>query len=90
MAWKVILTKKAKKDLDKLDNKIASRVREALADIEKLDNPRLLGHALTGPLSDLWSYRIGDYRAVCKIKDNEIIILVVEIEHRSKVYKKRS
>jgi mRNA interferase RelE/StbE len=37
-------------------------------------------------LSGFWRYRIGDLRLICKIRDHELIVLVVEIGHRSSVY----
>ncbi|MEI6745635.1 MAG: type II toxin-antitoxin system RelE/ParE family toxin [Methylococcaceae bacterium] len=50
------------------------------------NNPRLQGLALQGDLKGLWRYRVGDYRLVCQINDGELIVLVVEIGHRSVVY----
>jgi mRNA interferase RelE/StbE len=54
--------------------------------ITNLKNPRDFGKSLQGDLSDLWRYRVGDYRIICEIKDEELIILVVAIGHRSKIY----
>lgn len=51
------------------------------------DNPRLTGKALQGKLSGLWRYRVGDFRLLCRIEDNELIILVIEIGHRKEIYK---
>lgn len=39
-----------------------------------------------GDLSGLWRYRVGDYRIICDISDNDKIIYVVKIAHRSRVY----
>ncbi|MCR5630421.1 MAG: type II toxin-antitoxin system RelE/ParE family toxin [Atopobiaceae bacterium] len=36
-----------------------------------------------------WRYRVGDYRIICDIEDAVLVILVVEVNHRSKVYKTR-
>ncbi len=63
--------------LDYFDNRIA------LA-----DDPRSLGKPLKSTFSGLWRYRIGDYRAICRIEDEKFVILVVRVAHRSKVYKK--
>ena len=80
------MTDNAEKDLRQIDSKTAERIRKNLNDILELADPRLRGKALTGNLSGLWSYCIGDYRALCKIKDEEVIILVVRIAHRRKSY----
>jgi mRNA interferase RelE/StbE len=50
------------------------------------DDPRMLGRALRGELSEYWRYRVGDYRLVCEIQDDVLTVLVVRIAHRSKVY----
>ncbi|MBQ9596058.1 MAG: type II toxin-antitoxin system RelE/ParE family toxin [Synergistaceae bacterium] len=52
-----------------------------------LENPRLTGKALTGPLGVYWSYRVGDYRAICDIHDNILTVEVIRIGHRREVYK---
>ena len=42
---------------------------------------------LTNNLKGLWRYRIGDYRLICEIHDNELIILALAIGHRGEIYK---
>ncbi len=37
---------------------------------------------------DTYRLRVSDYRIVYKIKDNELIILIVDINHRKDIYKK--
>ena len=83
---KVILTETFRKQLRKLDAAISKRVLDYLEQIEKLDNPRSRGKGLTANLSGLWRYRVGDYRILCCIKDDELIVTVLEIGHRSSVY----
>jgi mRNA interferase RelE/StbE len=48
--------------------------------------PKQYGKKLTGNLSPFWSYRIGDYRVIADIKDGELVILVVQLDHRRQVY----
>ena len=84
---KVILTETVKKQLKKLDAAISKCVLDYLEQIELLDNPRSRGKALTSNLSGLWRYRVGDYRILCRIRDDKLIITVIEIAHRSTVYR---
>ena len=84
---KVVLTETFKKQLKKLDAAISKRVLDYLEQIELLDNPRSRGKALTSNLSGLWRYRVGDYRILCRICDDKLIITVIEIVHRSTVYR---
>ena len=54
--------------------------------LAKIDDPRLLGKALTGNLGEFWRYRIGDFRILCKIDDARIVILITKIAHRKNAY----
>lgn len=86
MNWEVDLSPDAVKWLRKADPQNARRIRDALRAITTLDSPRNRGKALTGSLSGLWRYRIGDYRVVCDLQDTRLVILVIEIDHRSSIY----
>jgi len=70
---KVVLTETFKKQLKKLDAAVSKRVLDYLEQIELLDNPRSRGKALTSNLSGLWRYRVGDYRILCRIRDDKLI-----------------
>ena len=88
MAWKIEFAASAEKELVKLDKAVIRRILSFLYErVAKTDKPRSLGKALKGPLGDYWKYRVGDYRVVCDIQDQEIMILVVRVRHRSKVYR---
>lgn len=54
--------------------------------IATLGNPRQVGKALQGR-PRRWIYRVGDYRVICDIQDDRLVALVVEVEHRSRVYR---
>ena len=86
--WIVQFDSRVEKELRKLDPGIQRKILSYLTDrVQGSSNPRVLGKQLTGPLKDFWRYRVGDYRILCKIKDQEITILVVRIAHRKEVYK---
>ena len=82
-----LYSKKAQKQFSKLDSVIKKRIKKYTDELETLENPRDKGSALVGNLSGLWRYRIGDYRLICHIDDNKLIILCLEIAHRSEAYK---
>lgn len=50
------------------------------------DDPRRTGKALTGQFKGSWRYRVGNYRILAEIHDDELIILVIDIGHRSTAY----
>lgn len=89
MAYRVEVSEDAEKDLSKLDKQVSRRIANKIAEIAALDDPRSRGKALKGSMYGLWRYRAGDYRIVCDIHDDILVIVIVEIEHRSKVYDRR-
>ena len=86
MSWTVELTSDAARTLRKIDPQISRRIRKVLAAIESLEDPRVRGKALTGPLCGLWRYRVGDYRIGCDLVDSQLVVLVIDIDHRSSIY----
>ncbi len=85
--YQVLFAQNAKKDLKKLDKFQAKLIKKWI--VENLINqsdPRKSGKALKGTLQGLWRYRVGDYRIIAEIKDNELIILLIQIGHRKDIY----
>lgn len=72
-----------------MDKQSARRIRDELAEIAKLENPRSRGKALVGNLAGLWRYRIGDYRIICDIEDSVLLIVVVNVAHRREIYRRK-
>ncbi len=55
--------------------------------VSPLDNLRELGKKIVGSqYGAYWRYRVGDVRIMCDIKDQKLIILVVEVGHRKEIY----
>lgn len=87
MAWKIEYAETAVKSLKKLNKSDATKIIKYLNErVSTRDDPRTLGKALRGNLGELWRYRVGDYRVLCEIKDNQLIILAAEIGHRKNIY----
>ncbi|MGH3565992.1 MAG: type II toxin-antitoxin system RelE family toxin [Pseudonocardia sp.] len=88
MAYRIELAPEAVRDLRKLDRQAAIRVQRFLRErVGVLDDPRLLGDPLVGV--PYWRYRVGDYRILVEFQDAVLLVLVVEIGHRSEVYRRR-
>lgn len=87
MAWTVEIGDFAEKQLRKLDKPIQRRLLDWLADrIEGCKNPRHFGEPLRGEMAGLWRYRIGDYRIICEIQDQRLVVLALTVGHRREVY----
>ncbi|WP_016857637.1 type II toxin-antitoxin system RelE family toxin [Candidatus Williamhamiltonella defendens] len=89
MIWKIELSAHAQKNLKDLDKQTAQHILRFLHDrLRPLNNPRDLGEALKGPKIGLfWKYRLGDYRVIVDIQDTGLVVLMVRIGHRRKVYR---
>lgn len=84
MSFEVRWTESAFKKLQKLDRlaqrRITSKLEEAATD------PFAFSKKLSGVA--LYSIRVGDYRIVVSIERNKMIVFVIDLGHRSKIYKK--
>ena len=91
MAWTVELSQGARKDLKGLDPPVARRILKFLKErIATEEDPRRVGEALEGSrLGEFWKYRAGDWRMICHIQDEMVLVLVLPVGHRSTVYKER-
>lgn len=79
----LLFTKTAKRQMDKLDMRIRRQVEKGLERISKA--PRL-GKRLRGELKGIWSERVATFRILYKIREAEVEVLVLTIEHRKIVY----
>ena len=78
MNYTVIFADKAQKQLEKLDKSIVALIIGWVEkNLQNCENPRLHGKGLIANRSGQWRYRIGDYRLICEIQENEIPILVL-------------
>lgn len=88
MRYTVEYTSKALKSLKKLDKSVLLMIKSWIEkNLVGTTEPRRHGKGLTSNRSGQWRYRVGDYRIIADIEDEKLIILVVEVEHRSRVYK---
>ena len=89
MAWNVEISPRAQRQLDELDRTVARHISKFLYErIRKLDDPRQIGERLQGSLGEFWRYRVGDYRIVCTLEHERLVVLVLRIGHRRDVYKR--
>jgi mRNA interferase RelE/StbE len=89
MAWKIEFEPAARRELNKLDKPVARRILKFLQErVGELDDPRRIGERLQGTLSEFWKYRVGDYRLICSLRDDRLVVVVLRIGHRSEIYKR--
>ncbi len=78
----------AERQLARLPARVAAAVVEFMLG-PLCENPRRVGHPLQRELAGLWSARRGAYRVVYEIDDDQSVVTVLRIEHRSDVYRPR-
>ena len=89
MEWRVEFDTAADRELKRLDPPEARRILRFLFErVAGSSDPRRIGAALKGSeLGEFWKYRVGDYRVIARIEDNEVRVLVVRIGHRRGIYR---
>jgi mRNA interferase RelE/StbE len=89
VAWTVEVSESALRELDKLDPQYARRILKFLDNrVAESEDPRTIGQALQGAkFGEFWKYRVGDYRLICKIVDERLLVLVLRIGHRREIYR---
>jgi mRNA interferase RelE/StbE len=77
LAWTIEYDRRVLKDIKKLDKTVQRQILDYFDDrIADSADPRDLGKSLKSSFSGLWRYRIGDYRAICRIEDEKLVVLV--------------
>ncbi len=84
MTFRVILEKRAHKGLREVPSNSLRRIQESIDDLSRDPRPpgciKLSGY-------DLWRIRVGDYRVIYEIRDDVLIVLVIDIGHRREIYR---
>lgn len=89
MVWEIKWTENALKSMKKIDFSVQKKIHKFLKErIAKLDNPRVFGKPLSYEKFGLWRYRIEDFRIICRINDDALVVLVVQVGHRKEIYEK--
>lgn len=87
MKYSVETTARFDKEFKKLDKYTQKMIKSWIVkNLVDCDNPRLHGKGLTANRSGQWRYRIGDYRIICEIEDDRLVILALSVGHRREVY----
>ena len=87
LAWTIDWETRAFKDFQKLDKIIQKKILKYLKERVLLQkDPRAFGKGLAYDKVGLWRYRVENYRIVCQIEDDKLIILIILVSHRKDVY----
>ena len=81
--YRILLTKRALKDLDKIDADAKARIGDKLKTL--MNDPTGNCKKLSNPSIGTYRFRIGDYRIIFDLEKEDIIVL--RIGHRKDIYK---
>jgi mRNA interferase RelE/StbE len=84
VSWSVRIKNSARKELRRIDTTDRLRLVEAIDGLA--ENP-YRGSTLKGELTGLRRIRVGQYRVIYEIRNAELVVLVVRVAHRSRVYR---
>ena len=89
MSYRVETTIRFDKEFRKLDRYTQMMIKSWITKhLSGCENPRAFGKGLSANQNGRWRYRIGDYRMICEIYDDKLVILAMSIGHRSEIYKR--
>ena len=83
--WKLIIHRKAEKALKRLNGSILERIRLVIRELK--NDPRPQGYKKIVGYENLYRIRVGEWRIIYAIKDDQLIILVLEVGPRGGVYR---
>ncbi len=87
MTYRLVVSEGVKKKIKKMDKHLGLMLaKDMKVRLDKLEDPRRLGKALKGDCKGLWRYRIGSYRVICDIRDDELIVIAIDIGYRKNIY----
>lgn len=88
MTYEIITTEKFDKSFKKLDRQTQIIIKAWIdKNLINCENPRVYGKGLTANRNGQWRYRIGDYRILAEIQDDKLVIVFIDVGHRSKIYR---
>nr|WP_300001800.1 type II toxin-antitoxin system RelE/ParE family toxin [Tissierella sp.] len=86
--YKVRLEKLAQISLKKMDQNDAKIIMSWISkNLVNCEDPYVHGKSLQGDFKGKWRYRVGNYRLIANINNDNIIILILVIGHRREIYK---
>jgi mRNA interferase RelE/StbE len=84
--WHVFFDPAAEKQFSKLGKTAQRDIEKYIAKhLESEEDPRRFGKPYLS-IKGAWRYRIGDFRLVCQIQSEKVVVLVIKVGHRREVY----
>jgi mRNA interferase RelE/StbE len=82
--YKITFARSARKEIEELEAKIVNRIFPKIEALAK--KPRPVGCRKLAGEKHLWRLRVGDYRIVYAVYDDQCLVDIIAVRHRSKAY----
>jgi mRNA interferase RelE/StbE len=86
LAYRLVLTRAASKDLDRLPRDVLERADPLI--LALAENPRPFGSEKLHGFENLFRLRVGSYRIIYEIDKTASIVTIAKVEHRKSVYRR--
>jgi mRNA interferase RelE/StbE len=87
LVYRVVLERPVQKTMERLPRDLRQRLAKAM--VELGNNPRPIGYVQLKGEYKHFRIRVGDWRIIYNINDDELIVLVLEVGSRGGIYSKR-
>ncbi len=86
MKWQAAFDPAAEKQFSKLGKSAQRDISAYIAKhLETSEDPRRFGKPFLS-IKGAWRYRVGDFRLVCSIQNQQVTVLVLKVGHRRDIY----
>jgi len=85
VTYRVTFARSARKELQSLDQQVARRVFSRIRSLA--EDPRPAGCRKLKGADALWRIRVGDYRVLYSVNDDESWVDVIAVRHRRDAYR---
>jgi mRNA interferase RelE/StbE len=86
MSYAIRVSRRADKAFERLDRSIAPRIRDRIDQLVLNPYDSRLSHELETVKGQRYT-RVGDWRIIYEVRENDRIMFIVTIQHRSKIYR---
>ena len=83
--WRVLIHRKAEKTLKKMQGEMLTRTRQAIGSLA--ENPRPVGYKKVLGHKNMFRIRVGGWRIIYALEDDQLIVLVLEVAPRNRIYR---
>lgn len=84
MTYEINFDSRIKEKMKKLDRRLQIKI---ISKIEQLKTNPFIGKSLTGKFKGKFRLRIDKYRVIYTVRNNILLVLILDVGHRKNIYK---